>query len=468
MSLVDTLTSIVGRDHVLTDESIRAGFEVDWTGRFGAPARAVVRPATTDEVAACVRACVAVGVAIVPQGGNTGLVGGGVPRGGEVVLSLRRLDVIGPVDRASRHLTVGAGVTLARAQATARASLLDVPVDLGARDGATIGGMVATNAGGNQVMRFGAMRRHVAGLTVVLASGDVVSRMSGLEKDNVGYDLVQLMAGSEGTLGVITEVVLRLTPVFPRRAAALVGVDSVGEALRLATALRDGAATLDALELMFHDGLALTCVHFGMAHPLPGRSHVYVLAECAASFDPVDDLTAAIHGHDPGANAAIATDEPTRAALWRIRDGHAEALNADGVPIKLDVTLPLGMLAAFTDRCPPAVADVLPGARTVMFGHLGDGNIHVNVAPPEWPSEATAAVEGAVLRLVVDHGGSISAEHGIGIAKAPFLSLGRGAADIAAMRAIKHALDPLGLLNPGVIFAVDPAESDREERGRER
>ena len=465
---MDTLASIVGRDHVLTDVAVRAGFEVDWTGRFRAPSRGVVRPANTAEVAACVRACAAAGVAIVPQGGNTGLVGGGVPRGGEVVLSLRRLDAIGAVDRASRQLTVGAGVTLANAQSVARAAKLDVPVDLAARDGATIGGMVATNAGGNQVMRFGAMRRHVVGLTVVLASGDIVSRSSGLEKDNVGYDLVQLMAGSEGTLGIITDVVLRLTPVLPCRATALIGVVSVAAALRLAVALRATAATLDAIELMFDNGVALTCAHLGLAHPLPNHPRVCVLAECAATFDPADELVAAIAGHDAFANAVVATDGPTRATLWNIRDGHAEALNADGVPIKLDVTLPLGTLAAFAERCPRTVSDVLPGARTVMFGHLGDGNIHVNVAPPVWSRDTTAAIETAVLRLVVDHGGSISAEHGIGVAKAPFLSLGRSTADIAAMRAIKRALDPLGLLNPGVIFGVDPAEPDGKERGRER
>jgi FAD/FMN-containing dehydrogenase len=448
--MLDDLREAVGAGHVITDPGLRASYETDWTRRYHGEARAVVRPGSTDEAAAAVSACARAGAPLVPQGGNTGLVGGGVPRGGEVLVSTRRLDEIGPVDALAAQVTVGAGVVLGDLQRAARPHDLEVAVDFGARDSATIGGMAATNAGGVRAGRYGMMRAQVVGLEAVLADGSVVSRLSGLVKDNVGYDLPGLLCGSEGTLGLITRVRVRLAPRRGHRAAALVGLDSVAEAVAAARALRDRLGSLDALELMLDDGLRLVLEHRGEGSPLPRDRPAYLLVECAArGRDVTDELATALASLPEAREVAFAADGPARAALWALREGHTEAVNVDGPPRKQDVTLPPSRLAAFAAECRATVARRAPDARAVIFGHLGDGNLHVSVvgAVPDGPG-----LDEALLRLVAAHGGSVSAEHGIGVAKARYLGLGRSAADIRAMRAVKDALDPEGLLNPGVIF----------------
>jgi FAD/FMN-containing dehydrogenase len=446
--LAAALRDAVGPAHVLEDPDLRAAFETDWTGRFSGPARLVVRPASTAEVGAVVRACREHGAAIVPQGGNTGLVGGGVPRGGRpVVVSLTRLDDLGAVDAAGAQVEAGAGVTLAALQAHARAAGLDAGLDLGARDSATLGGIVATDAGGARALRHGTARAHVAGLEAVLASGEVVTRLSGLLKDNAGYDLPALLVGSEGTLGIVTRVRWRLVPLRTARVAALVGLDGPGRAAELLGSLR-ALDSLEAADFFLDDGLQLVLEHLGTTAPL--RAPFYVLLECAAREDPTEELAAALA--DAGVeDAIVADDTASRERLWRLREGHAEAIGAAGVPHKLDVGVPLAALEEFLARVPRAVADAAPDARTFLFGHLGDGNVHVNVlgAPPDDP-----AVDEAVLTLVAELGGTISAEHGVGAAKARWLPLVRGEADMAALRAIKSALDPDGLLNPGVILPL--------------
>jgi FAD/FMN-containing dehydrogenase len=451
--LAGALRDAVGPAHVLADPELRAPFETDWTGRFTGRARLVARPGSTGEVAAVVRACAEHGAAIVPQGGNTGLVGGGVPRGGEVVLSLTRLDALGAVDVAGAQVEAGAGVTLAALQAQARAAGLDAGLDFGARDSATLGGIVAADAGGARALRHGTARAHVAGLEAVLPSGQVVTRLSGLLKDNAGYDLPALLVGSEGTLGVVTRVRWRLVPRQPVRVAALVPLPSVGRAAELLAQLRTGLPSLEAADFFLDDGLRLVLEHLGIASPVAEPAPVYVLVECADRTDPTEQLAEVLEAAGVG-DALVADDTASRERLWRLREGHTEAINAAGVPHKLDVGVPLGALEDFLARVPAAIEAVAPEARTILFGHLGDGNVHVNVlgARPDDP-----AVDDAVLRLAAELGGTISAEHGVGVAKTRWLGLVRGEAEIAAMRALKAALDPDGLLNPGVVLTPSAA-----------
>lgn len=436
MSLVSTLTVIVGPDHLLTDAGLKASFETDWTGRWHGSALAVARPADRDQVAAVLRACADAGTAVVPQGGNTGLVGGAVPPDGSVVLLTTRLRSMGELDPLSGQVTVGAGATLASVAAAVRPAGWEVGIDLAARDSATIGGMVATNAGGAQVVRHGPMRARVAGIEAVLADGSIISRLAGLAKDNTGYDLGGLLAGSEGTLAVITAVRLRLVPREPQRTTALVALPSTEAALELVAAARRALPGVLAAELFHEPGLQLVLDHASLDHPFGGAAAgAYLLLETAG---PADAMAAILD------DALLANDEAGRARLWAYRERHTESINAAGVPHKLDVSLPLARLAAFEERC----LALAPGA--ILYGHLGDGNLHVNLlglAPDD------ESVDTAVLRLVIEHGGSISAEHGIGRAKAGLLHLDRGPGDLAAMRAIKRALDPAGILNPGVLFA---------------
>jgi FAD/FMN-containing dehydrogenase len=448
--LVRELAAIVGDRHCLTDPDLRASYETDWTRRFGGPARAVVRAADADEVAAVLRACFAAAAPVVPQGGNTGLVGGSVPRGGEIVLSLRRLGPVGSVDAEAGEVVVGAGATLASVQAAARAAGWEVGIDLAARDSATIGGMVATNAGGANVLRHGPMRRQVLGFEAVLADGAVVRRLPGMLKDNSGYDLGGLLAGSEGTLAVITRVHLRLVPAVPRRAVAVAGFADAGSAVAAANRLRQDLSSILALELFTDAGLDLVMRHAHLEPPFPGRQPFYLLAECGASAeDPADALVGALDRLDVGEAAALATDPGGRERLWQLRERHTESVNAEGIPHKLDVAVPLARYAELVERAPDAVRAVDRGARIILYGHAGDGNLHVNVLGPEPDDES---VDDAVLGLALELGGSVSAEHGIGVAKVAWLARDRGEATVAAMRAIKRAWDPAGILNPGVLF----------------
>jgi FAD/FMN-containing dehydrogenase len=453
--LVERLAAVAGPSHVLTDPGLRAPYETDWTRRFTGTARCVVRPADTGEVAAVVRACGEAGVPVVVQGGNTGLVGGGVPEpdSGAVLLSLARLDALEPVDRVEAQVTAGAGVTLERLQGHARAAGLDFGVDLAARSAATVGGLIATNAGGVRVLRYGSMRAQLAGVEAVLADGTVVSRLAGLAKDNTGYDLTQLLAGSEGTLGVVTRARLRLVPLLPARAVALVGLDGTADALALLAAARDRLTTLSAAELCYAAGVLLVRGYSGLPAPFPVEYPAYVVLECAARTDPTDDLLELLSECDAVGDATVAADQAGLSRLWAYREQHTEAIGAAGVPTKLDVCVPLGELPSLVDGLPGAVSTVAPGARTVLFGHLNEGNLHVNVLDA---GDAAEEVTDAVLRLVATHRGSISSEHGVGRAKAPWLHLSRSPEEIAAMRRVKAGLDPHNLLNPGVLLPLPP------------
>lgn len=465
-SLVRALGRLVGSGHVVSDPDATARFTADWTGRFRGTTPAVVRPGSVAEVAAVVAWCGAEGVAVVPQGGNSGLVGGGVPLAGEVVLHLGRLDHRGEVDPTASQVTAGAGVTLAALHAHARRAGLRYAVDFGARDQATVGGMVATDAGGVHVLRFGATRAQVRGIEAVLGDGSVVRHLAGLEKDRTGYDLAGLLCGSEGTLGVVTAARLRLESRPGSTVVALVGVDGAAEAVELGRAVQRRLSGLEAAEVFFADGLALVCAAFGLAAPVAVGAPAYLLLEVtdrapheAGDGEPTDvaDLAGALAaalrsaiGRDlDDASVAVAVDAPRRAALWRYREAHTEAINRLGAPHKLDVSLPLGALEVFVAEVRERVATLAPDARCWIFGHALDGNLHVNVTGVAPNDER---VDDAVLTLVAARGGSISAEHGIGRAKRRWLHLSRSAAEISAFRALKAALDPAGILNPHVLL----------------
>ena len=440
----------VGRSNVVTDPDLTEGYAVDWTRRWRSAAAAVVRPATADQVAALVTAARRHRVALVPQGGNTGLVGGSVPRtGAEVVLSLRRLDGLGPVDVLAGQVTAGAGVTLAALQAHAAAAGLAFGIDTGARESATVGVMIATNAGGVHVVRHGPMRAQVVGVEAVLGTGGVVSRLRGLVKDNTGYDLGQLLCGSEGTLGVVTGARLRLVADEPHVVVALLGLTGIGEAVSLAAELRREVGEVRALEVMDGDSMRVVASHLGAPLPVTPDAGAFLLVEAAGRVDPTAALADAIGRHAASAPAAVGVERADRERLWLWREAHPEAAAGLGVVLKFDVTLPATAIAEFCIRVSEALASGWPGATTLLYGHVGDGNIHVNVVGPDPDDDA---VDAAVLGLVVDLGGSISAEHGIGVAKKAWLARDRSAAEVAAMRAIKQALDPDGIMNPGVLL----------------
>jgi len=435
------LRAAVGPEHVLTEPGLRASYETDWTRRFGGRSLAVVRPGSTTEVQAVVRHCIDHRVSLVPQGGNTGLVGGSVP-GAEgdapVVLSMQRLRSIRDIDLTAGQATVEAGVTLESLEQALLGSGWEFGVDLGARASATIGGMVATNAGGTRVLRHGSMRANVLGVEAVLGTGETVSHLSGLVKDNTGYDLPGLLCGSEGTLGVVAAARLRLVPERPDRLCVAIACTDWADAVMLSSRARREIEGLDGLEAIDAAGADVAASALGVTAPLRHRG-ITLFVVWAGRGEPPDTLGSLVAGRTTAVG-------PPRSIL-EVRERQTEAIARTGIPHKFDVTLPLASLAAFTE----SVQDAVPtGAALYLFGHLGDGNLHVNIVGPA-PDDHT--VDDVVLQTVARFGGSVSAEHGIGRAKAPWLHLSRSASEIETMRALKRALDPVGIMNPGVLLA---------------
>ncbi|HEX6194651.1 MAG TPA: FAD-binding oxidoreductase, partial [Jiangellaceae bacterium] len=449
--LIDKLGVIVGPSHVLTDPELTDGYVADWTGRWRGRTAAVVRPGSTDEVAAVVAACGAAGVAIVPQGGNTGLVGASVPHNGEVVLSTRRLVGV-EVDLVGRTLSAGAGVTLADAQRAAASAGLVLGIDLGARESATLGGVVATNAGGLRVVRYGSTRSQVAGVEAVLADGSVLRRWTGLVKDNVGYDLPGLLTGSEGTLAVITRVLFRLADPPADVTTVLAGVPTLAAAHDVVARLRHHDYPIEAAEYFYNEGLELVCAQLGLRRPFAAAYPVYVLCEVSGrDVESVAETLASM----PDLVADATLDAAPAERLWAYRESHPEAVNAAAAergvaPVRVDVAVPLGRHVDLEDAVRDAVTARFPGVEVVTFGHLAEGNSHTTLlgVPLEDADEATEIV----LRLVAERGGSISAEHGVGLAKRQWLGLQRSDVDVATMRAIKQALDPRGVLSPSTLL----------------
>jgi FAD/FMN-containing dehydrogenase len=462
--LFDYLARVVGSANVLhtRDQADQvASFATDWTRRFVGSPIAVVRPGTSDETAIVVRALTDAGVDIVPQGGNTGLVGATMCDAGAVILSTTRLKELGLVDGAAMQVSVGAGVTLGQLHAHVASAGLRFAVDLGARDSATIGGMIATNAGGTSVVRYGMMRAQVQGIEAVLPDGSIVRRMTGLLKDNTGFDFGAILAGSEGTLAVITAARLRLVAVDANVMSVAVAVPSLGAGLRVVRLLQASGVVIDAAEIVRRQGLEMMARHLGRGIPAEFGHHKVLLVNIAngnaeseaiseavqRSLQSVVELLDVQYGYRSDPVVASTTRE--RHSLWEWRERHTEALSALGIPTKLDVSIPVEELDRFESEIDAFVHAICPGSAVHVFGHIADGNLHVNVLGA---GDREHAVEDAVLNDVLRRGGSVSAEHGIGRLKQPWLRAQRGDADVAAMRAIKFALDPGKHMNPGVLF----------------
>ena len=464
--LIDALRAAVGAEQVLTEGDLSA-WELDWRKRYRGRALAVVRPGSTAEVAAVVKLCAAHGTAVVPQGGNTGLVGGGVPdaSGTQVLLSLARLNRIRGLDAANLTLTAEAGCVLQAVQEAAAAQGLLYPLSLAAEGSCTVGGTLATNAGGTQVLRYGNARELCLGLEVVTPAGEVWAGLTGLRKDNTGYALRELYIGAEGTLGVITAATLKLFPQPAAQCTALAACDTPEACvalLQLAQA-RLGAG-LTGFELMGRLALALVARHFpALPRPLAPAPWTVLLelsdtegeAPAQARFQAL--LEAAMAAGLVG-DAAVAASLAQSRALWQLRESIPLAQAEEGLNIKHDIALPVSRIPDFLAATGSALDAAVPGARRVCFGHLGDGNLHYNVQAPEGEAAADflarheAAVNAIVYDAVAAHGGSISAEHGIGALKRDTLPLYKPPVALALMRSLKQALDPLGIMNPGRVL----------------
>jgi FAD/FMN-containing dehydrogenase len=453
------LAAAAGPGNATSDADRLAPLLTDWRGRYHGQTPLLLEPRTTAEVAAIVQAAAAHRVALVPQGGNTGLVGGGIPPpdGRAVLLSTRRLSRIRSVDADGLTLVAEAGVVLSHVHDAAAAIGAMFPLSLGAKGSATIGGLAATNAGGVQVLRHGTMRALVAGLEAVLPDGTVLHQLSGLVKDNSGYDIKQLLIGSEGTLGVITAVALKLVPAPRHRTVAWAGLASPAAALALLVRLRAlSGGQVESFELIPGSGVALVAEQFpALRPPLAGEHPWHVLMELAGPA-PLDDLVAeALLGHCD--DAVIAASDTQAAQLWRIREDLPLAERQSGLAVHHDIAVPVAAVPAFADSATRAVESAFPGASVLAFGHLGDGNLHFNVRAgvadaAGFIQQHGAAITALVNELVTAAGGSISAEHGIGQMKREALARLADPGKLAAMRAVKQALDPDGIMNPGRVI----------------
>ena len=462
--LARRLAAIVGPAAVIADDAARAPHEIDWRGQIRGRAALVVKPGSTDEVARVVALLAAEGIGIVPQAGNTSLCGAAIPDGSgtQVVVNVSRLNRVRALDLDNDTLTVEAGCILAEVQRAADAADRFFPLSLGAEGTAEIGGLIGTNAGGTQVLRYGNMRDQVLGLEAVLPDGTLWEGLRGLRKDNTGYDLKHLFIGAEGTLGIVTAAVLKLHSKPRAIATAWVALPGPAAGIALLRRLRrECGERLTGFELIPRISLDLVFRHLaGHADPLPAPSPWYALVEC---FDGTpgpaleerlqESLAGAIEAGE-ATDAALAASEAQRQSLWALREGTSEAQKREGPSVKHDVSVPVSRIAELLTDGSAALERDFPGSRVVAFGHAGDGNIHWNLFPPPgadfraFSKLANARAYG----IVHDLGGSISAEHGIGTLKRDLLPLYRGAVEIGMQRAVKRALDPRGLMNPGKVI----------------
>jgi FAD/FMN-containing dehydrogenase len=451
MTLQKRLADIVGASHVLTEAAQTQPYLTDWRKQYSGPAECVVRPGSTEEVARAVALCAGEGVAVVPQGGNTGLVGGSVPTGArrEVVLALGRMNRIRGLDRLNDTATVEAGCVLAAVQAAAAGAGRLFPLSLAAEGSCQIGGNLSTNAGGVNVLRYGTAREQVLGLEVVLPDGRVWDGLRGLRKDNTGYDLKQLFLGAEGTLGVITAAVLRLYPKPTANATAWIALASPAQAVELLAALRSRVGErVSAFELVSRSCLESVLAHVpGARDPLGTRHAWYVLAEFGDSGSP-EDLRERLEGALEGHEAVLAQSGEQARSLWRLRESIPEAQFSN---VKHDISVPLSRIAEFIEGVDRQLRLAFPDAQIFCFGHVGDGNLHYNIGPAALLPQREAVnriVYAAVARL----GGSISAEHGLGQLKREAIRRQKSPLELELMRALKTALDPKGLMNPGKVL----------------
>ena len=465
-------TALLGERGLQRDRELIEPWLTDWRGRFTGRALALASPGSTAEVAALMKLCAAHRVPVVPQGGNSGMSGGATPdeSGAAVVLSLRRMNAIRALDGQAREVTCEAGVILQTLHEAAAAQGLRFPLTLGGKGSATIGGLVSTNAGGTQVLRHGSMRAQVLGIEAVLADGSVFDALTPLKKDNRGFDLKQLLIGSEGTLGIVTAATLRLLPALADRAVLWAGLGAIADtrALLLHAEAVAGDA-LEGFEVMPRHSLEAVLAHVpGSRSPLQGGHEWHALIELAADASQaaaLPDLARTLleSAFEKGLveDATIAANEAQAEQFWLLRDEIAPAERALGPAMQHDVSVPVARMAAFVEAAVPQVEARFPGNTAVAFGHLGDGNVHFHVLAPRgavrgaWEDQEGKAISRYVHDLVTEWGGSISAEHGIGQLKRDELARLGDPVQLALMRSVKQALDPQGLLNPGKLV---PAE----------
>jgi FAD/FMN-containing dehydrogenase len=445
--LANHLANIVGSTHVITDPDVLAGRSVDHTGRYRGRASALVRPGSPEQVAEVLRVCRDAGAHVTVQGGRTSLVAGTVPEHDDVLLSTERLSAVGDVDIVERRVTAGAGAALAAVQHAAAAAGLVFGVDLAARATATVGGMASTNAGGLRTVRYGNMGEQVVGLQVALPDGSLMRRHSLVRRDNTGYDLPALFVGAEGTLGVITSLDLRLHPTPSHRITAVCGFADLDALVDAGRTFRD-VDGIAALELIDGRAAALTAEHLGVGAPVAGDW--LLLVELAADQDQTDRLGELLDGAQLSGEAAVGVDVAAQQRLWRLRESLAEVLGVYGPPLKFDVSLPLAAIAEFARDATALIEARAHDALPLLFGHIGEGNLHLNVL--RVPLERERELYAPMMDLIAESGGNVSSEHGVGSRKRDYLGMSREAADIAAMRTVKAALDPTGYLNAAVLF----------------
>ena len=458
--------AIVGADNVVTAEADMAPHLVDWRGRYRGAARCVVRPATTNEVSAVVRACAEVGVAMVPQGGNTSLCGAGIPdAGGEAVLiNLTRMNKIRAIDPANSTMTVDAGCVLQAVQEAAFEVGRLFPLSLAAEGSCQVGGNLSTNAGGVQVLRYGNTRELTLGLEVVMPSGEVWDGLRGLRKDNTGYDLKHLFIGAEGTLGIITGVVLKLFPLPQATVTAWLAIDSPQRAVQLLGEMQAAfGATLTACELVSEVALGLVLKHIPGVQPPLSQSSWHLLIELSGPGDEaslreaLERFLEQAFENEAISDAVLAQSVEQARRLWALRESISEAQKIEGLSIKHDISVPISRIGEFVERTDAALQEAFPGIRIVAFGHVGDGNLHYNQSKPAAAENAAfiavqPQVDQIVHDLVYQLGGSISAEHGIGQLKREELLRYKSPLEMEMMRCVKRALDPQGLMNPGKVL----------------
>ena len=477
LSFVDEAATLLGSRGFTQDPELIEPWLTDWRGRYTGAAVGLASPATTEEVSRLVGLCAKHGVPIVPQGGNSGMSGGATPdeSGRALILSLRRMNAIRGLDEQSRQVTCEAGVVLQTLHEEAAKHRLRFPLTLGGKGSATIGGLISTNAGGTQVLRHGTMRAQVLGLEAVMADGNIMDTLTPLKKDNRGFDLKQLLIGSEGTLGIVTAATLRLLPEIGGRCVIWVGLASLTQARELLLHCEASAGDeLEGFEVIPSHCLDAVLDYLPDARePLGGRHKWHALIELVAEPDKVDGLQplaetmlAAAMEQDLLEDAAIASNESQADDFWLLRDSISPAERAIGPAMQHDISVPVATMAQFVEHASPLIEARFPGTRAVAFGHLGDGNVHFHVLAPEdavrgeWEEGQGKEISAYVHDLVTQWHGSISAEHGIGQMKRDELGRLGDPASLSLMQAIKHALDPRGLLNPGKLVPLAKGDSN--------
>jgi FAD/FMN-containing dehydrogenase len=458
--------ALLGERGLTRDPDLLQPWLTDWRGRYTGRALALASPASSAEVAGVLRLCGQCGVPVVPQGGNSGMSGGATPdaSGEAILLSLRRMNSIRRLDAQAGEITCEAGVILQTLHEAAAAEGLRFPLTLGGKGSATIGGLISTNAGGTQVLRHGSMRAQVLGIEAVLADGTVFEALTPLKKDNRGFDLKQLLIGSEGTLGIVTAATLKLLPALADRAVLWAGLGSIGDARTLLLhAEKHAGNAIEGFEVMPRNSLEKVIKHVpGARSPLQGEHAWHALIELGADKSTVESLPELARSLLESAfadglveDATIAANEAQAEQFWTLRDEIAPAERAHGPAMQHDISVPVAAMAEFVEAAVPQVEQRFPGTKAIAFGHLGDGNVHFHVLAPrgavrgEWEPVEGQAISSFVYDLVTEWGGSISAEHGIGQIKVGELARLGDPVHLKLMRSVKHALDPAGLLNPG-------------------